>query len=83
MSIIILFVIAICCLPVMFCVKKATVIVTIAACMHIIWFITGPIMLSSLTHMQDALEKNIESAQELRYFQECADEYAIVNVAKL
>ena len=55
----------------------------VLVCLHCIWFIVGPIMLTSLARMQDTFNKNVEAAEEFVYFEDCADEYAHVNVAKL
>ena len=58
-------------------------VAVILGCLHCIWFIIGPIMLSSLARMQDAFNKNVEAADEFVYFEECAHEYAHVDIAKL
>lgn len=57
--------------------------VVVLGCLHCIWFIIGPIMLSSLARMQDTFNKNVEAAEEFVYFEDCAEEYAHVDVAKL
>lgn len=51
--------------------------------MHLFWVIIGPIMLTSLAEMEDALKRNIFSANEFKIMKDCADSRAIVNVYEL
>lgn len=53
------------------------------ACAHCFWFIVGPILLTSLAEMEDALDHNIEVSDEFVIFDGCAEQGAVVDTSYL
>ena len=74
--------------PFIICVKDhsdglAGVFALTFLCQRFLWIILGSIVLSSLSKMREALNENIDLADEYDIINECADEYSRVDADAL
>ena len=47
------------------------------------WLVTGPILIASLTEMEEAISQNIGVSKEFEIMQDCADKEAVVDTTLL
>lgn len=51
--------------------------------MHMVWIITGTILLVSLSEMENSFQTNIDQANEFSIMRECAEPEAYIDVQGL